>query len=458
MEEASDTTSNFPENSDLRRPVLSLSWRIRLSFAAAVALVSAGALLVVLQVEVGSPAMVFAIVMVGGLLVGLGLLGLLLGKSTRRLEALRAGMRSFADGDYSVRLTAGIGDEIGELIHCYNVLGEKFRRERSTARQKELMLQTALQSNPSAIVLVVDGGRVVFSNSAARDLFLEGRRLEGHPFPRIIEQVPPELREMIARTQEGLVTLEHRGEQEILHLSTRCFNLNGRKHVMYVLSRLTRELSRQEVEVWKKVIRLISHELNNSLAPVSSLLHSASVLAAQPGQSDQLPPIFDAMAERLRYLRDFLEGYARFARLPKPCKQRVPWREFLDQICHLYPFQFQGEVPLEDGFFDPSQMQQVLINLLKNAHEASVETGAEDQISLRVESLPDGGTRLWIADRGLGMGEEVLSKALLPFYSTKQSGSGLGLPLSREILEAHGGTLRIESRPGTGTSVICWLP
>jgi two-component system, NtrC family, nitrogen regulation sensor histidine kinase NtrY len=241
-------------------------------------------------------------------------------------------------------------------------------------------------------------------------------------------------------------------------LTTRSFSLNGRKHVMYVLSRLTRELSRQEVEIWKKVIRLISHELNNSLAPVSSLLHSAAILAAQPAQSARLPPVFDAMAERLHYLPEFLEGYARFARLPKPCKQRVPWREFLDQLSRMYPFQLEGELPGADAHFDPSQMQQALINLLKNAHEASPDAASAAEIKLKVESLPDGSTRVWISDRGRGMTEEVLSRALLPFYSTKQSGCGLGLPLSREIVEAHGGSLRIESRPGAGTSVICRLP
>jgi signal transduction histidine kinase len=107
------------------------------------------------------------------------------------------------------------------------------------------------------------------------------------------------------------------------------------------------------------------------------------------------------------------------------------------------------------GWFDAAQVQQALINLLKNAHESG---GPPQEVKLAVDALGDGGVRFRVLDRGSGMTDEVMRQALLPFYSSKPGGSGLGLPLCREIVEAHGGRLRIERRPGGGTAVICWLP
>jgi two-component system nitrogen regulation sensor histidine kinase NtrY len=150
-----------------------------------------------------------------------------------------------------------------------------------------------------------------------------------------------------------------------------------------------------------------------------------------------------------------LEGYARFARLPSPTRQWVKWREWLEGPQELYSFELVGDTPTAPAFFDPSQLQQVLINLLKNAVEAS--DGAP-QIAVRVDRLPDGGSRVQVLDRGRGMDEEVMRMALVPFYSTKQSGTGVGLPLCREIVEAHGGFLRIQARADGGTSVSFWLP
>jgi nitrogen fixation/metabolism regulation signal transduction histidine kinase len=212
---------------------------------------------------------------------------------------------------------------------------------------------------------------------------------------------------------------------------------------------------RQEIEVWKKTIRVISHELNNSLAPITSLVHSARMMAGRPEHAHRLEAAFATIEERTTHLNTFLDGYARFARLPKPSKQPWPWRQLLDSVCALYPFEIDGALPPSPGYFDPAQMQQVLINLIKNAAEAG---SAHDATRVQVRDASDGGVELVVADGGAGMSDEVLEKALLPFYSTKKGGSGLGLPLCREIVESHGGRLSIERQAGGGTVVRCWLP
>jgi two-component system nitrogen regulation sensor histidine kinase NtrY len=169
----------------------------------------------------------------------------------------------------------------------------------------------------------------------------------------------------------------------------------------------------------------------------------------------RLESVYDSIRERVDHLTRFLEGYARFARLPKPAKQGVDWGEWLEGLRKVQSFELTGEPPESRGYFDPAQLEQVMINLFRNAREAG---DGEGEIEVKVELLPDGATRVQVLDRGRGMEEEVMRQALLPFYSTKSSGAGVGLPLCREIVEAHGGTLRIFGRSGGGTVVSFRLP
>jgi len=255
--------------------------------------------------------------------------------------------------------------------------------------------------------------------------------------------------------RDGLFSVSTEDDQETYFLSQRTFQLNRRPHTLVLLRQITGDLERQEAAIWKKVIRILSHELNNSLAPISSLIHSAHLVAREPDHADRTEEIFTALRERLEYLQRFMAGYAQFARLPTPRREEVDWEEFLRNIAEYSSVRQIGRLPDRPGYFDPAQLQQVLINLIKNAEEASTP-GAE--IGLRVKESADGGTFLQVIDRGTGMSPEILEKALLPFYSTKQTGSGLGLPLCREILEAHGGKLSLQETDGGGTTVTCWLP
>jgi signal transduction histidine kinase len=217
--------------------------------------------------------------------------------------------------------------------------------------------------------------------------------------------------------------------------------------------RMTRELSRQEVATWKRVIRVISHELNNSLAPISSLAHSGAELARR-GDHERLPGVFATIGERTRHLHGFIAGYASFAKLPAPRPARIDWAPFLSGLSLHCEYRLAGAVPEQPGWFDAAQVEQVLINLIKNAHESGSEPG-EVTLALAVAGRD---LRIEVADRGPGMSETVLAQALLPFYSTKRSGTGLGLALAREIVEAHGGRIGLANREEGGLRVTMQLP
>ncbi len=379
------------------------------------------------------------------------------------LRALADGTRNVRASDFGLQIAQRSRDEVGDLVSLFNEMVEALRHQRQNVFQRELLLETVLEGTPTAILLLAADERVVYANRAARDLLGAGRRLEGRPFGEIAAAGRAELREALAAAGDALFTVPGEAGEETFRLARRAFELLSRPHTLVLLERLTPELRRREVRLWKDAVRVVNHELNNSLAPIQSLAHSAGLLASRPEGQEKLALALRTIEERARHLARFLEGYAAFARLPAPRPRAVDWHELLDRLRAVAPFRLEGRVPEAPGWFDPAQVEQALINLLKNAHEAG---GPADEVVLEIHGLaedggaglPAGTTVLRVLDRGRGMDEDALRRALLPFWTTKPDGTGLGLPLCGEIAEAHGGALRIEARPGGGTAVTLRLP
>jgi len=373
---------------------------------------------------------------------------------SRMALALADGIASIKDRDFSVSVTRATRDEMGELVEAYNGLGDRLRVERQSLYQRELMLDTVIQTTPLALVLTNDSDAVLYSNTTARQLFGEGRKLEGERFSRYLAVAPAPLREAIDRGGDTLFTLELAGEPQVYHVSQRRFLLNAQPHRLLMLKQLTREINSQEVATWKKVIRVIAHELNNSLAPISSLAHSGQILSRSSPDAEQLIRVFATIEERAKHLAGFIEGYSKFAKLPHPRLVPVSWDVLLERLRAVVAFRLADPPPQRIASFDTMQMEQALINLLKNSRESGSQP---DDIELRV-SLAAQGFVIEVLDRGPGFTAAALENALVPFYSTKETGTGLGLTLCREIVEAHGGRLRIANREGGGALVSLWLP
>jgi len=368
-------------------------------------------------------------------------------------RALTGTVTSYKDGDFSFGLRWPRNDEISDLVAAHNELGDVLRAQRLGLVQRELLLDTMVQNTPVAMLLVCDGSPIVFANLAARHMLNQGRKLEGQSLAAVLEQATPALREAMARGGDGLFTVGADEDEEVYHLARRSFHLNGRAHELLLLRLLTAELRRQEVQTWKKVIRVISHELNNSLAPIASLANSGGELLRR-GQQERLVEILKTIEERSRHLEGFILGYARFAKLPAPRLQGVEWAGFVERLRSQINFNLSEDLPVEAAYFDHAQIEQALLNLLKNAHESGSSPG---EVSLAVRYL-QGVFRVEVMDRGSGMNETVLTNALIPFYSTKRSGTGLGLALTREIVEAHGGRITLGNREGGGLLVSVILP
>ncbi|TVL17619.1 histidine kinase [Shewanella xiamenensis] len=374
----------------------------------------------------------------------------------RSLNALEVGLLNFNDNDFSVSIPANGEGQLKALAELFNDSAAKLRQERQYIYQRELLLDKVIQSSPNVMLLFNDHQKLMYANDAARHLFHIKGKMEGLSLDELLQDLPEALALALKQEKSGLFTMGE-DDTETWYLSRGQFLLNNQQHNLILLKQMTRELNRQEVAVWKKVIRIISHELNNSVAPIASMVNSGRLLTKDL-DNPKLKLIFDTIESRTNHLSQFIFNYARFAKLPLPQRRQVAWQQLIEHLTQHYPFTLANELPAEMGYFDQGQMEQVLLNLLKNAHESGSNPD-EVTLTIRFQTLVDGtGFIIKIEDRGSGMSEEVLEQALLPFYSTKQSGTGLGLPLCREIIEAHEGSISMHNRTDGGLSVQLWLP
>ncbi|AZZ95712.1 ATP-binding protein [Pseudoalteromonas sp. R3] len=389
--------------------------------------------------------------------VGMVVLRILTRKLFAGLQALESGLLNFKDSDFSTLLAYQKEDELGRLCRLYNEAAQQLRDEKQWIYQRELMLDKVLHSAPQALLLTDDKGIVVFSNHSAKTLLNCEHNLEGMKLDSLAQQASPALYNALSGEMDGLFELPGEGEdKQTWHLSNGELLLNNQFHRLYIFKQLTRELNRQEVAVWKKVIRIISHELNNSLGPISSMLHSGKILANKL-EDARLERVFSTIDERIRHLTEFVQGYGKFAKLPAPRLQPVVLSELLTQLQTQWQFNYSQSGVLtapRQLLADAPQLEQLLINLLKNAHESGSELSAiKVEVTFQTKHV-----LLSVLDAGQGMSEHIMANALIPFYSTKSSGTGLGLALCREIVEAHHGDIHLKNRPQGGLCVEVRLP
>jgi nitrogen fixation/metabolism regulation signal transduction histidine kinase len=352
------------------------------------------------------------------------------------LEALR-------EGDFSLRGTrARRGDAVGEVIWEVNALSQTLREQRLRVEETLALLTKVLNTIDMAIFAFDSGMRLRLINPA-------GERLLSTPAPSAIGRTAEELELATCLIHDQAQTLKRSfaGGSGSWECRRATFREGGLPHQLLVITDLSRALREEERQAWQRLIRVLGHELNNSLAPIKSMASTLGALVARESPPsdwrDDARSGLAVIGDRADALTRFMHGYTTLARLPPPSKRRI---ELGPLLARVVPLEQRVPVMLEAGEAldldaDPDQIEQAVINLLRNAAEASLDL--DGRVTLRWSH--DGGAAIIeIADEGRGIA--TTDNLFVPFFTTKPGGSGIGLVLARQIAEAHGGTLRLENR------------
>ncbi|HTG62145.1 MAG TPA: ATP-binding protein [Terriglobia bacterium] len=364
----------------------------------------------------------------------------------RPLQTLSNLLAALREGDYSLRARAWRGeDTLAEVMVEANALGEVFRDQRLGALEATTLLRKVIQEIDVAVFAFDGEHRLRLINRAGEELLAQ-------PVERLMGLTAEELGLADCLQGEPTHTLQRKfpgAPSGSLRwgISRSTFRERGLPHYLLVLSDLSQALREEERLAWQRLVRVLGHELNNSLTPINSMAGSlAGLLNREPRPTDwedDMKRGLRVIAARSEALSRFMGAYARLARLPKPRLQSLdvgPWvRRVAGLETRLGVTLCPGpEISIQA---DGDQLEQLLINLLRNGVDAALETKGGVEVGWRKNATH---LEVWVKDEGLGLSNTA--NLFVPFFTTKPGGSGIGLALSRQIAESHGGTLTLENR------------
>lgn len=367
------------------------------------------------------------------------------------LDTVRTAAQLMEDGEFMARLRAVGQPEMDALVRLYNQMVDHLREERVRLQEQQYFLEKVVSASPSGILTLDFDGKVALANAAALELFhLPAEALTG----RLLGDLDGALPAALARLGVGeskVVVLDSRRR-------VRCqrseFLDRGFPRSFFLLQEFTRELRQSERAAYEKLIRMMSHEVNNSVGAVNSLLHSCLNYREQLREEDRkdFEAALRVAASRAENLSAFMRGFADVIRLPPPRLAPCDVRELLDDVAALMRpeserrrivWRWEVRDPPPPVPMDRAQMEQVFVNVVKNAIEAIGEDGT---ITVRLGSNGGRGF-VTVEDSGAGLTPEVRAHLFTPFFSTKQNGQGIGLTLVQEVLGEHGFEFSLEGPP-----------
>ena len=360
-------------------------------------------------------------------------------------------------------VTGGLGSSFDELKKAFNEVLDAFRSARADKEEHARYLQTVVQHVGVGLVAFDAQGQVELINTAAKRLFKVNRLRNLSGLESLSPQLVKTLRELDPR-QKALVRIEQGHDLLQLAMYATVFRLRDREFTLVSVQNIQTELEEREMEAWQNLIRVLTHEIMNSITPISSLAATVSgLLGTDHLESESIPDVRDAVQtihRRSEGLLHFVDAYRDLTRLPAPRFEIIRASELLSRVEQLMARQInEAGVELHTSIdpdsleltADPELVEQVLINLVRNATEAvSGSDGA--RIELRAHTDGRGAALVEVVDNGSGIVEEAMEKIFIPFFTTKQDGSGIGLSLCRQIMRLHRGSISARSRPGEETA------
>ena len=358
------------------------------------------------------------------------------------LQTLSNLLGALREGDFSVRGRSPRPDDaLGEVMREINTLGSTLREQRLGAMEATTLLRTVMREIAVAIFAFDEHQRLRLVNRA-------GERLLAAPAERLLGQTAGDLQLEMCLDSPAVTTLQtvFPGGAGRWGVRRTRIREHGRPLELVVISDMTQALSEQELHAWQRLVRVLGHELNNSLTPIKSIAGSLeSLVARQPLPDDWRDDMrrgLSVIMSRSDSLSRFIGAYARLAKLPRPQLQLL---SVADCVGRAVSFETRLPVTVVAGgnftiHGDPDQLEQVLINLLRNAADASLTTNGPVSVGWQGDTMLE----IWVKDEGPGLSSTA--NLFVPFFTTKPGGSGIGLVLSRQIAEGHGGALSLENR------------
>lgn len=372
--------------------------------------------------------------------------------SLRTLANLLGALR---DGDFSFRLRMDDRGSLGEVYAQINDMAETLHEQRLGAMEATALLQKVISEIDVSIFAFDSSGLLRLINKSGEQLIqLPAEQATGQPAEQL--GLAPYLTGPVSTVTRA----SFRGASGLWSVRRGDFRESGQPHQLLVMSDITRPLREEELHAWQRLVRVLGHEINNSLTPVKSLSSSLLSLMARdplPGDwRDDVRSGLNVISNRCEALNRFTGAYARLARLPAPKMQPVQIADWVDRVVHL---EQRMAVRVDRGTdvtirADPDQLDQLLINILRNAVDASLERNGGVALAWRLDHHS---VEIFIDDEGHGLANAA--NLFVPFFTTKPGGSGIGLFLSRQIAEAHSGTVILKNRAaGMGCRAVISLP
>jgi nitrogen fixation/metabolism regulation signal transduction histidine kinase len=361
----------------------------------------------------------------------------------RPLQTLSNMLAALREGDYSIRARgADRENALGLAFLESNLLGETLRTQRLGAMEATALLRTVMAEIDVAVFAFDDADRVRLVNRA-------GERLLAQPAERVLARTAEQvgLADQLEGTSPRTMDVTFPGGAGRWEVRRGTFRQDGRPHTLLVLADVSKTLREEELQAWQRLVRVLSHEINNSLAPIKSITGSLLSLMDRrphpPDADDDLRRGLNIIGGRSEALVRFMSAYARLAKLPAP--NRVPLEVGM-WVRRVAALETRLPVTVTPGptvmlLADGDQLDQLLINLVRNAVDASLETSGRVNIGW---ARRNDTVLLTVTDEGPGLASAA--NLFVPFFTTKPQGSGIGLVLSRQIAEAHGGSLSLENR------------